>query len=242
MLSCRLHDVAALDDATRDQMYALLARHYAATDRQRFEEDLAAKQWVLLLTDAQAQLQGFSTLHVYAVSHQDRDCRIVYSGDTVIDRAHWGEQGLAFNWLRLAGQLRSQAPQASWYWFLISKGHRTYRYLPAFARCFYPHWQHPTPAFEASLLHRLAQDRFGAHYQAEQGIVRFPQSQGHLQDDLARVNPREQHHPAVRFFLERNPGYAQGHELCCLCELAPDNLRPLAQRLLHKGASNPCQA
>jgi len=37
--------------------------------------------------------------------------------------------------------------------------------------------------------------------------------------------------PEVAFFLARNPGYARGDELVCLCELAAEKLRPLARRI-----------
>lgn len=236
MLHAERLAVAALDDTSKAAMYAVLARHFQATSREQFERDLAPKQWVLLLRDNAGTVQGFSTLQYYAVEHQAVTCRILYSGDTVIDRQVWGEQELAFHWLRFAGQLQAAQPEQPLYWFLISKGPRTFRYLPAFARSFYPHWQQPTPAFEAGLLDHLAQRQFGADYDATRGVVHFAESHGHLRPDLADISARELRLPAVRFFLQRNPGYRYGDELCCLCRLAADNLKPLAQRLFLKDA------
>ena len=40
----------------------------------------------------------------------------------------------------------------------------------------------------------------------------------------------------MRFFLEKNPGYARGNELVCVAELAPENMKGLAQRLLLEGS------
>jgi hypothetical protein len=40
----------------------------------------------------------------------------------------------------------------------------------------------------------------------------------------------------VRFFLARNPGYLRGNELVCVCELAVDNLKPLAARFFRRSA------
>lgn len=248
MLSCELRAVGLLDGATVDAMYALLDRHYGATSRQRFEQDLTPKQWVLVLRDEAGDVQGFSTLQVYAREHQGQRCRVLYSGDTVIAREHWGEQELAFNWLRLAGRLHAEQPGSRMFWFLISKGHRTFRYLPAFACTFYPNWHDPTPAFEAGLLERLAREHFGDCYDAARGVIGFPQSLGHLREELAGVSARERRLEAVRFFLERNPGYAKGDELCCLCELTPANLKPIGRRLFLKGMvetaadAMPCRA
>jgi hypothetical protein len=238
MLSCDLRAASSLDSACMDAMYRLMEQHYAATTRAQFTADLSGKDWVLILRDPAGAIQGFSTLQVLCMEHESVQCRVLYSGDTVIDRAHWGEQELAFNWLRLAGALHAERPDLRHYWFLISKGHRTYRYLPTFAKHFLPHWSQIADSFESSLLHRLSQERFGEDYRRESGVVSFANSRGHLREDLAEVSERERRLVPVRYFLQRNPGYRQGDELCCLCELVPANLRPLARRLFLAGAQD----
>lgn len=235
MLTSELRPAPSLDRATIGRMYEIFERHYEATTMARFEQDLAPKQWVLLLHDEHLAIRGFSTLQVYERQHQGERCRILFSGDTVIDRDHWGEQELAFNWLRLAGRLKGERPELRHFWFLISKGHRTYRYLPAFAQRFFPHWREPIPSFEAGLLKTLAVDHFGSHFAPEAGVVRFPESQGHLRTPLAEISARELRLESVRFFLARNPGYARGEELCCLCELEPENLKSIGRRMFLTG-------
>ncbi len=84
-------------------------------------------------------------------------------------------------------------------------------------------------------MHRLAEQRFGAFYDASSGLVRFPQSRGQLKPDWAAPDALELRRPEVRFFLQRNPGYVRGHELVCLSTLEADNLRPLARRLFIQG-------
>ncbi|HNL97249.1 MAG TPA: hypothetical protein PKL61_08795 [Accumulibacter sp.] len=238
MLTCEIRARSALDAATTAQMYTLFERHYAATTSSRFAQDLAAKDWVLLLRDVGGTLRGFSTLQVYQREHAATRCRILFSGDTVIERDYWGEQELAFNWLRLAGRLHGEQPELRHFWFLISKGPRTFRYLPAFACRFYPSWSEARPPFEASLLDQLAREHFGENFDPHSGVVRFAASRGHLRQALAEISARELRLPAVRFFLARNPGYAQGDELCCLCELAPANLKPVGRRLFLKGVAD----
>jgi hypothetical protein len=39
----------------------------------------------------------------------------------------------------------------------------------------------------------------------------------------------------VKFFLERNPQFAQGHELVCLCEIEEANMKPMTKRIFNKG-------
>jgi hypothetical protein len=83
----------------------------------------------------------------------------------------------------------------------------------------------------AALMQKLARDRFGDAFDAESGLIRYPESHGHLAEGYAEASERESGREDVSFFLRRNPGYRDGHELVCLCELSRENLRPLARRL-----------
>ncbi len=224
-------EVATLAAAERAAMYELYARHYDAADAVRFQADLDDKRYAVLLHDEAGALQGFSTLAEYERDFAGRRIGVLFSGDTVIDAQHWGQQALAFAWLRLAGMRKALAPQRPLYWFLISKGHRTYRFLTAFAKAFWPAHDRPTPTAAQALMDMLAQERFGAAYDRTTGLIRFAESHGHLRPIYASVTDAHRRRPEVDYFLARNPGYASGDELACLCELAADNLRPLARRV-----------
>ncbi len=212
-------------------MWNLYRRFYAGTDRGLFDRDLAQKDSLLLLNDSAGRIQGFSTIAIGTTDFEQRPIRYVFSGDTIIERAWWGTQALAFSWLRYAGEIKRERPDMPLFWFLIVKGHRTFRYLPAFAREFYPHWQRVTPARIGALMNKLARERFGDAFDDVDGVIRYPASHGHLAEPFAEANEREAGREDVSFFLRRNSGYRNGDELVCLCELAEENLRPLARRL-----------
>jgi hypothetical protein len=223
-------DAHALNATQRAEMFALYRRHFDAADLPRFNADLDGKQLVLQLRDGSGRLHGFSTLAVYAREFEGQRLRVLFSGDTVIDEASWGQQALAFAFIRLAGEIEMAAPEPL-YWLLISKGYRTYRYLPAFSLDYAPSPLRDTPPAQQRLMDFLARDRFGAAYDAARGVVAWPQSQGHLRAALADVPPIHAHLPEVAYFLQRNPGYARGEELVCLCRVEAANLKPLARRL-----------
>jgi len=226
---------SSLEGRTISQMYSLYATYYDATSPLLFEKDLADKDWVVVLRDETGMLVGFSSLAIVDATIGGRGLRAIYSGDTIIARAHWGTQALAFTWLRFAGTIKAQFPDWPLYWFLIVKGHRTYRYLSAFSIDFYPHWQIPTPPWARAITQQLAQERFHEAYDSDRGIVSFDRSRGHLRPMWATVEPEEAARPDVAFFLRSNPGYTQGDELVCLTELSCSNLRPLARRVFEQG-------
>jgi len=214
-------------------MSALYLSAYEASSPALFEADLACKDEVLLLHAAE-RLVGFTTLRVFERRWEDRPLRVVYSGDTVVDRAHWGQQALSFAWVRRMGEIKRGQPDCRLVWLLLVKGHRTYRYLHVFARSFFPHERQARPEL-AALAGHLAGELFPGEYSPATGIVEFSPSRGHLRPELAEPRPEEWTRPGVAYFLHRNPGYRIGHELVCLCDVEPANMKPMTLRLFRQG-------
>jgi hypothetical protein len=231
--SARFAPVSTLDQDTRDQMLRIYLASYDGSSETIFSGDLATKDEVLLVHRA-GELVGFTTLRVFDRNWQGQDIRVVYSGDTVIERAHWGQQSLAFAWISRMGALRREDPVTPLYWFLLVKGHRTFRYLPVFGKSFFPHWSIDRTDLKP-LADTLAQEMFPDDYNSASGVVEFGRSRGHLKPHLAQPSPEEMDREGVRFFLERNPGYQRGHELVCLCEVEEQNMKALTLRLFRKG-------
>jgi hypothetical protein len=88
---------------------------------QQFLADLHAKQWAILLYDND-QLCGFSTQVLFDFPHQGRLTRILFSGDTIIDKNHWGSLALSVTWGRLMLSLQATSPNTGLYWLLTSSG------------------------------------------------------------------------------------------------------------------------
>jgi hypothetical protein len=223
-----------LTDQDRRTMADLYLSYYDGTSESLFLTDLANKTEVLLVY-CDDVLVGFTTVAFYERRWNNQPILVVFSGDTIVDQAHWRQHALAFAWIARMGSLQQENPRRLVYWFLIVKGHRTYKYLPAFCNSFYPHWAIDRSDLKL-LADVLARERFGDAYNPVSGVVEFPESKGHLKPHIAFPTDRDKTKQAVRFFLEKNPEYLRGHELVCLSEIAPANLKPLARRIYEKGA------
>jgi hypothetical protein len=227
-LSGRTVSRTALTAAERDRMFELLSTFFTGVDRETFEADLAEKSHVILLEDDCGIVRGFSTLLVYRSEVPGVDAAIVYSGDTIVDKAWWGSPALPIAWLAAARSLTTGAAAENVYWLLLTSGFRTYRFLPVFWREFYPRCE--TPAMPKSLVDALATERFGTRYDADRGIVRFARPQV-LVPELLDVPSGRMMDEHVTFFLERNPGYTAGDELVCLTNIGDANLTPAGRRI-----------
>ena len=231
--TARFAPVASLNDGIRVQMARIYLASYDGSNPAIFFGDLAAKDEVLLLY-AGDELIGFTTLRTFDYQWEGRTVRVVYSGDTVVERAHWGQQALAFAWISRMGAIKRERPDTPLFWLLLVKGHRTFRYLPVFGKSFYPHWSIDRSDLKP-LTDALAKGMFASDYNPATGVVEFAESRGHLKPHLALPTAGELDRDGVRFFLERNPGFQLGHELVCLCEVEEENMKPLTLRLFRKG-------
>jgi hypothetical protein len=237
-LAARIRDAREVSESDALEMFRLYERYYDATSYSLFRRDLAEKTHVIELR-TQGCLRGFSTVQLIHFDFNGSANSAIFSGDTIIDSAFWGEQALVDAFCHLAGQVKAHRPESPLFWFLICKGYRTYRYLSLFARDYYPHPAQPMPDSIRQRLDHLAQHRFGNAYSLETGLIRFPQSRGHLSPQWAQVAGHLRQHAVVKFFLECNPDYHAGDELACLTELTVGNLRSFAKRAFIAGLNAP---
>lgn len=224
-LRCEVTPREALSPRERDEMFALLASYFDGVDRAVFERDLAEKEWVILLRDREGRVDGFSTLMRMDIG----GAMVFFSGDTIVARHRWGTYDLPRMWARHVFSFADA--QRDVFWFLISSGYRTYRYLPLFFRRFAPAFDRDTPADEQALLDRIAREKFGAAYDPATGVVRLA-TPAPLRAGISDPGTRVERDPHVRFFVEANPNHAAGDELACLVRVRRDNLTPAGQRMI----------
>lgn len=215
-----------LESQTADAMYALFQKYFAQCDRGVFDSDLAAKDRVILIY-ASGNLVGFSTAQTCLERINGKELPILFSGDTIVDRAHWGSGILERCWLKLAVETSEQY-RSSLYWFLICSGYRTYRYLPTFFKEFWPRHDSETPPTAQDLLDTLAERRFGVRYRG--GVVHL-QGGGALREGVSPVDDKLLRNPDIAFFVKANPGHWRGDELACVTRIAFDNLTPAGRRV-----------
>jgi len=226
-----LVDRSALTPNVVSEMYALIDAHFDNVSRSRFELDLGAKNWVLLLRDAAGALAGFSTILFYETELEGEPVSVVYSGDTIVDPSHWGSPALARSWIASILELQSGASTSRIFWLLLTSGFRTYRFLPLFWRSFQPRFDAETPPDAVRRIDTLAGSLLGSEYDAATGIVRFREP-ARLRPHLRELPAGRMHDPHVAFFLARNPGHADGDELVCLTEIATANLTRAGWRMV----------
>lgn len=224
--------VPKIRSADAERMLALHCRYYDQVQRETFLGDLSEKDWAILLRDPAGEIAGFSTLQLLALEIDGMGHRFLFSGDTVVGEKHRMSPALAGSFGHVLIRLMEQCGETNLYWFLISKGFRTYRFLPVFFHRFFPVFDQPTPAPVARLLDAVAHHKFGRQYDAASGIIR--PGGDRLNPRAAAVPDYRKKDPHVEFFLRRNPGCGRGDELACLAAITRRNLNRFAWRVINQ--------
>ncbi len=218
-LFARVVPRAELDDALRREMIALMRVCYEGVSPERFAEDLASKQLVILLFVRETRrLVGFSTLRIAEHRLEGRTVDLAYSGDTVIHPEFWGTKTLQVAFARCLLRCKLRHPFRPCLWLLLSGGYKTYLIMVNHLPRSFPSRRHTPDPAHRGFLESVAREWFGDHYDPGRGVVRFGADHYRVRAGVAPIDPETARCPDVAFFLERNPGHAEGDELVCLAE------------------------
>lgn len=221
---------SALTDCIRQSMYALMDTFYDGMKCSVFIRDLEEKDHVILLLSEDEKVKGFSTLQEVHFHADGREVRGIFSGDTIIHKEHWGSLELFKAFARLAFARGREYKE--YYWFLISKGYKTYRMLPVFFHTFYPNYKGGTPPGEKAIMDAFGAWKFPSAYDQEKGVIQYRGSKDRLKAGVADITEKQLRDKNIAFFLAKNPGHSMGDDLMCLALLKEDNLRRSARTLL----------
>lgn len=203
-----------------DRMYALFSEYYSNHSLESFERDLFEKNHVIILRDKRDEsLQGFSTLLRVPLMKEGQSVIGVYSGDTVINKEYWGSPALGIEFLKYLWKLKIKKLGTPVYWFLISKGYKTYLLMANNFSTYYPRFDQATPPAYKSLMNEFYIKKFGADYHEETGIITHKGISCALKEHIADITPELLKEPQIGFFQKMNPEWTRGDELTCVAKM-----------------------
>lgn len=212
---------ASLNTSQRNRMYNIMCQYYTGVNEHQFHLDLNEKQDVILMLDRQNNIQGFSTLLTKKQSVDGKKFIAIYSGDTVLAREYWGNGALALAFGRYLVKMRLKYFFTPTYWFLISKGYKTYLLMTNNFPEHWPRYDKPTKPQKKKIMDSFYTQLFGPNYFPETGIM-IPESSKvqTVKVSVADIDNSLMLNPKIKFFAEQNPLWAQGQELCCVARVS----------------------
>jgi hypothetical protein len=231
MIDMRIQRQSRISADEEERLFQLHSRFFQNLDRDVFHEDFREKDWVITVSEGQDPV-AFSTIRLYQETTDGRSVWILFSGDTVVHPDYWSRNLLVPPFGAFLARLMEERSGEEVYWFLITKGYRTFMFLPVFFRQFVPAVENDAPPAWKQLLDTVARRRFPDCYDPCTGIVSHCGKRDFLVPELREVPESRRDGRWVRFFLEKNPGYVRGDELCCLTRISRENIRPLGLKML----------
>jgi hypothetical protein len=235
-------DVRKIDDLKpyqMKQMYSMMDKYYNNMRWSNFIKDLMEKDYIITITDEQGDVKGFTTQKILSQDVNNIKVYGLFSGDTIseIDNTRYNcSLELFKHGFNFAIKLSEDFKDKLFYWFLISKGFRTYRLLQYFKE-FYPRYDQITPEFEQKII-----DTFGCNYSdkynLKTGIIQFDGLKDNLKHGVYCIGERQMKNPHIKYFLNKNPDWSKGNELVCLAKLSNENITKAGQRILKNNEIN----
>lgn len=209
---------------TQDQktaMFELFQKFYEDVDKDQFIKDMNAKDSIIILTSKNKELRGFSTLTSFDVLEDNRLHHIIYSGDTIIDPSYWGTAALTMEFLKNIIKAKMKRPFSPVWWYLISKGYKTYLLMANNFMNYYPRYDRKTPVVVQKIMNDVSEKLYPGRHDQNNGILVF-QGERHekLKDFVAPISQQlKEKYPKIKFFADKNPNWMNGDELVCLGEV-----------------------
>ena len=204
-------------------MFEVFSKYYHNTSYEQFMTDLEEKDVVFLLLDAGTkEIKGFSTLVNLYVKVDGQEQRGCFSGDTILEKEYWGQGTLGIAFLKYLFIQKIKNPFKPLYWFLISKGYKTYLLMANNFKTHYPRHEKETPTKEKSIIKAFSETLYGDHFDPETAVISF--SRISSKDCLkAEITPISKElllkNDRIKYFATKNPGWEEGHELACVAEM-----------------------
>lgn len=211
-------------------MYGLMSRFYDNTDEAVFRRDFSDKDYCLALYHETDGLVGFTTQKVMEISVDGKTVHGMFSGDTIIHKAYWGDIELFRVWARFWFDFAEK--YEDFYWFLICKGYKTYRILPLFWAEFYPNYRCETPEYAKKIIDAYAKKLYPDEYNPESGVVEYRSVKDKLKSGVADVGEREMKNKDTAYFCRVNPNYTEGCDLACMARIDRAALKKRVAELL----------
>lgn len=230
-------DIARVDENLCRDFFNIYETYFENVSFPVFVDHIGHKDKVIVLRDKdQDMVRGFSTFKVMERNVDQKKVYGIFSGDTIIHRDYWGEQELVRSFCYLSGQVAAKMEEGSQlFWLLISKGYKTYRYLPVFTEDYYPSYKSNWPEYEKRVMLAFYQDLYPDEFDPATGLLTFNNKIGNLRPGVGDADEYRVQDPDISYFVNANPEHMKGTELCCLAELSEKNMKSVARIFFMRG-------
>ncbi|MCP4135039.1 MAG: hypothetical protein GY754_28955 [bacterium] len=216
--------IEKVTDTDIEEMHRLFVKYYENTAFDIFARDMRKKDGIMCFRKkVDNSIIGFSTIMRMNMRCKGKRVDGVFSGDTVLEKEYWGSGIIQISFIRYVILQKLRNPFVPFYWFLISKGYKTYLLL---ANNFLNHY--PRCEGRGGRKNRRMKDvveaycdyLYPGYLDKEDGLLKFGDDYQKLKTHVAEITDKlKEEFPKIAYFEELNPTWREGTELPCIGKL-----------------------
>lgn len=164
---------------------------------------------------------GIATTDIFPCTFQGIKTVCIFTGNTFIESPYRGRNFIQLYALLTYIKVRCRYPFRKLYWYYASNGYKSYLIMANNFKVFWPSSGATIPPWESAYMEMLNQ-----HFYSHTGSSPIPadHSRSFNRSDT-QLNGQDLN-PTLRFYLARNPRFAEGEKLPCLGPWTLGNLIP----------------
>ncbi len=218
-LKAKFHSRYEISYQDLEEMHSVFKKYYKNTDFRTFKNDLDKKNGALIMRKkSTGEIVGFSTVLEMKMVINGKKVYGVFSGDTIVEVEFWGNNPLNSAFVLFFIKKMLANPFRPVYWFLISKGYKTYLLLANNFLHYYPCHSKEDKQLE-DIMKGYCTYLFPEYFNDKKKILDFGQGSQYLKGGVAEITAEMcEKFPKIAFFNEKNPTWDRGTELPCVAK------------------------
>lgn len=198
------------------EMFKVFCRYYENTSLEQFISDLNRKSGAFIIRrKVDNAIVGFSTMGIYHMTVDGKKIRGIFSGDTILEKEYWGNRAMNAAFVKRLVWEAIKDPFTPQYWFLISKGYKTFLLLTRNFPDYYPHPEHDNPHMK-HIVEAYCDKLFPGKLDRDAMVLDFGEGSNCLKSDVTPISAEQRQETDIAFFEKRNPQWERGTELPCV--------------------------
>jgi hypothetical protein len=198
------------------EMFKVFCRYYENTSLEQFVSDLERKSGAFIIRrKIDDAIVGFSTMGIYHMEVDGKKIRGIFSGDTILEKEYWGNRAMNAAFVKRVVWEALKDPFTPQYWFLISKGYKTFLLLTRNFPDYYPHPNRENGHMK-HIVEAYCDKLFPGHLNKESMVLDFGDGYNCLKNNVTPISREQREETDIAFFEQRNPQWERGTELPCV--------------------------
>lgn len=197
-------------------MFKVFCRYYENTSLEQFVADLGRKSGAFIIRrKVDNAIVGFSTMGIYHMEVDGKKIRGIFSGDTILEKEYWGNRAMNAAFVKRLLWEAIKDPFTPQYWFLISKGYKTFLLLTRNFPDYYPHPEHENDHMK-HIVQAYCDKLFPGYLNKDAMVLDFGDGYNCLKNNVTPITKEQREETDIAFFEQRNPDWERGTELPCV--------------------------